>query len=81
MVKKMDRVQQKQIVDEMLEGLKESLYKRLDIVPESWDGIELRWWLYDTVEVQFVSYINSNYKRKGRRRDYLNDLKMNPNLL
>jgi hypothetical protein len=74
----MTTANQKQIVADICDGLRNDLFKHLDAgrVPENWDGNELRQWISDYLEA------NYNYRsmlRFGRKRmkDYRNDVLIN----
>ena len=65
----MNKKEKIKFIDEMLRNLKISLMSRIDNVPEEWDGIELREWVID--------FANNNYvlrclfpKKSKRYRDY-----------
>jgi len=64
------RDQQKEIINDMCDSIKEYLTKKLNSVPENWDGIELREWFADTAREKYT------YKKMElpRKRDYENDI-------
>lgn len=65
----MEKNEQERIINELFEGLKESMLQRLPRVPENWDGFELRQWVSD--------YVNDNVNYRpitGKRlKEYKND--------
>ena len=73
----MNKTEQKQLIKDMANEIKNDLIFKADILPENWDGNEIRQWISD-----FIS-LNYNYQPlKGKRlRDYKNDLQKNITLL
>jgi len=59
-------------IRDYMKNLTDDMIKRIDHVPENWDGFELRQWVYDCAEPIKMD--------KRRKREYNNDLMINPNL-
>lgn len=67
----MERAEQRAIVETMCKGLREIMLRKLDKVPERWEGMELRQLFADTAK---ESYTNSRRDRRlGMWKDYEND--------
>lgn len=65
----MEQFEQRQIANEILDGLRNSVREALDNgkVPEEWDGIEIRQWIADLAQEKYAY----NMDRK-RARAYRN---------
>jgi hypothetical protein len=73
----MNKADQLRIATDVCDSLKEEILKRVDLIPENWDGHEIRQWVADYIKT------NHAYMPMPRKRnlDYKNDLYINPNLL
>ena len=54
--------------------LRRKMLENVKYTPETWEGLELRWWLVDSAK-RFTGKID-----KKRKRSYNNDMQINPNL-
>lgn len=73
----MTREQQVEMATSLCDSLKREILKKIQHIPENWDGKEIRRWVGD--------YYNDNFKSLGdmspkRKRDYNNDRMINPHI-
>ena len=66
--------QEKQIfIDSFMDSIKKSLLEKIDknLVPENWDGFELRQWISDTFSNEVKPMVGN------RKKYYKNDILIN----
>lgn len=65
----MDKIEKTLFIKSILDSVADSLIKNIDIYPEEWDGVELRWLIADHVADNVVIGSAANKKRR-RFKDY-----------
>ena len=66
----MNKEEQKKFIEAVLSDLKESILKKLDRIPENWDGLELRRYIGDYYDFH---YRNVGTMGRTRTRAYNRD--------
>ena len=66
----MNRQEKIDFINELTNNVKNNVLARIDIMPESWDGMELRVYLSD----KFKEASMPSLQEKGRVRKYRNTL-------
>lgn len=66
----MDRGEKRIFINELVENVKKDIIADLDLFPEEWDGVELRWYIKEA----FSQAVFSRYqdKRSRRYKDFRN---------
>lgn len=59
----------KRFIQDLLDGLRETLIQKVDQMPEEWDGFELRWLIADTAAENTFG----NVTHKQRKAEYRNE--------
>jgi len=75
----MNKKQQREFIKSICDNLKKTLLEKAAMIPENWDGIELRTWIGDIYKESFCFRSVELFKGK-RLKDYRNDRMINPNL-
>ena len=65
----MKRKEQRQIAADLCDGLKAYILSKIDSLPATWDGIEIRQWISDAANEQ----IQQGRMDTRRRHDYQNE--------
>lgn len=65
----MNLVQKDQFVHNILDSLKKSILEKVDRMPEDWDGFEIRQFIADYYEDNFL---DKSKLTGSRKKDYIN---------
>jgi len=65
----MDKRDQKRIIREMADGIKNLMLSKSSEIPDGWDGHELRQWFADLANEQF-RFRNLDRKRMSEYKNY-----------
>lgn len=73
----MRKIDQMRFVNDLTQSLKDTIREKIGngLIPENWDGIELREYLAELADRSRATYMKS--KRERRRRDYDNTVLVN----
>lgn len=67
----MDIPNKLRIIDELIDGVKVSIIKKVRVMPEEWDGIELRWYVAEMFKEMIVDP-TTRHEYKKRYKEYRN---------
>lgn len=67
----MTRADQKTFINTVCKNLKKGLLEKIKDIPEEWDGHELRLWVKDYYETNFVV---TSAMKGSRLKDYKNEI-------
>lgn len=67
----MDIPDKLRVINELFEGVKDDVLRKVKDMPEEWDGIELRWYIAGKFS-ELPSYGGSYSRRSKRYQDYRN---------
>lgn len=73
----MDGKEKFEFINNVCDDLKQRLIERIHLLPENWDGYELRQWIKDYYDAHYA-YLKMD---KPRKRNYNNKININSNLL
>jgi len=65
----MDRSEQEVIIESLCDNLKERMLRNISRLPETWDGVEFRWYMQD-IAIEEFTWGTENKKRKRAYRNH-----------